>query len=156
MLCESPSFLLKTLPSFLFPTFRHVANGEILGVALLMDDVLQTGVQYITVLTDRSTGEGVQGQRNLTPLSHSYFRHVANGEILGVALLMDDVLQTGVQDITVLTDRPTEGDKKGDKKGKAGSEKRASSAAGNSKMGMCMLFSSHEPLGSQGELIGWP
>ena len=73
-------------------------------------------------------------------LSIYYFRHVANGEILGVALLMDDVLQTGVQDITVLTDRPTEGDKKGDKKGKAGSEKRASSAAGNSKMGMCMPF----------------
>ena len=67
-------------------------------------------------------------------------RHVANGEILGVALLMDDVLQTGVQDISVLTDRPAgDGDRKGDKKDKKGkpmAERRASSSAGSSKLGI--------------------
>lgn len=31
-------------------------------------------------------------------------RHVANGEILGVSLLMEDVLQTGYQDISHLSD----------------------------------------------------
>ena len=34
----------------------------------------------------------------------SDFRHVANGEILGVSLLMEDVLQTGYQDISHLSD----------------------------------------------------
>lgn len=34
----------------------------------------------------------------------SLFRHVANGEILGVSLLMEDVLQTGYQDISHLSD----------------------------------------------------
>ena len=56
---------------------------------------------------------------------------------------MDDVLQTGVQDITVLTDRPTgEGDKKGDKKdkkGKPATEKRPSSSVGNSKLGIVFI-----------------
>ncbi|XP_053377209.1 uncharacterized protein LOC123529723 isoform X3 [Mercenaria mercenaria] len=37
---------------------RHVANGEILGVTLLMEDVLQTGFQDISLLTDHVNGEG--------------------------------------------------------------------------------------------------
>ncbi|KAH3820990.1 hypothetical protein DPMN_122743, partial [Dreissena polymorpha] len=37
---------------------RHVANGEILGVTLLMEDVLQTGFQDISLLTEHSATSG--------------------------------------------------------------------------------------------------
>ena len=33
-----------------------------------------------------------------------HFRHVANGEILGVSLLMEDILQSGYQDLSTLGD----------------------------------------------------
>ena len=70
------------------------------------------------------------------------YRHVANGEILGVALLMDDVLQTGFQDISLLTEHGAgDTDKKADKKDKKHSTagtamRRASSSIGSvSKLG---------------------
>ena len=81
-------------------------------------------------------------------ISKFYFisRHVANGEILGVALLMDDVLQTGFQDISLLTEHTTgEGDKKGDKKEKkprAGSavEKVERRKSTSSALGKILFF----------------
>lgn len=42
---------------------RHVANGEILGVTLLMEDVLQTGHQDITLSGDQDEQESVKGSR---------------------------------------------------------------------------------------------
>lgn len=36
---------------------RHAANGEILGVALLMEDVLQSGQQEIVMSPDEGKGE---------------------------------------------------------------------------------------------------
>ncbi|KAL4226305.1 hypothetical protein ACF0H5_014288 [Mactra antiquata] len=62
-------------------------------------------------------------------------RHVANGEILGVTLLMEDVLQTGFQDISLLTEHvATEQPDKG-KRSRASSAinemKRASSQLGS-------------------------
>ncbi|KAK3588936.1 hypothetical protein CHS0354_023696 [Potamilus streckersoni] len=36
---------------------RHVANGEILGVTLLMEDVLQTGFQDVSYLKENQNGE---------------------------------------------------------------------------------------------------
>ncbi|XP_052781335.1 uncharacterized protein LOC128217918 isoform X2 [Mya arenaria] len=64
-------------------------------------------------------------------------RHVANGEILGVTLLMEDVLQTGYQDVSLLTDHAGNGEaEKGkERKARSGSVrnievKRNSSALG--------------------------
>lgn len=42
---------------------RHVANGEILGVTLLMEDVLQTGYQDIVLTGDQEDQESVKGSR---------------------------------------------------------------------------------------------
>ncbi|XP_076118208.1 uncharacterized protein LOC143085614 isoform X2 [Mytilus galloprovincialis] len=42
---------------------RHVANGEILGVTLLMEDVLQTGHQEISLTGDQDEPESVKGSR---------------------------------------------------------------------------------------------
>lgn len=53
------------------------------------------------------------------------YRHVANGEILGVTLLMEDVLQTGFQDVSLLTDHAGNGDpdKQKERKARSGSVK---------------------------------
>lgn len=44
--------------SLIFFLFRHVAHGEILGVSLLMEDVLQSGQQDISMVPDDSDDEG--------------------------------------------------------------------------------------------------
>lgn len=64
-------------------------------------------------------------------------RHVANGEILGVTLLMEDVLQTGFQDISLLTEHVNGGEPEKGKERKVrsasmkGDMKRSSSQLGS-------------------------
>jgi hypothetical protein len=73
---------------------------------------------------------------------------VANGEILGVTLLMEDVLQTGFQDVSLLTDHLTNGeggDKAKERKPRSASikisEKRGSATLGTiSKLRMYLCL----------------
>ncbi|KAJ8047612.1 hypothetical protein HOLleu_06654 [Holothuria leucospilota] len=48
---------------------RHAANGEILGVALLMEDVLQSGQQEIVMSPDNSDTEDQSGESERPPSS---------------------------------------------------------------------------------------
>ena len=84
-------------------------------------------------------------------ISHllQFYRHVANGEILGVTLLMEDVLQTGYQDVSLLTEHAANGepgDKTKERKARSSSvrsidHKRTSSILGGAgKIGMCYLL----------------
>ena len=53
---------------------------------------------------NKRTGKNEPVTASIYIVDCSDFRHVANGEILGVSLLMEDVLQTGYQDISHLSD----------------------------------------------------
>lgn len=57
-ICTQFSFCIAC---FLFD--RHVANGEILGVSLLMEDVLQTGYQDISHLSDADDLETARSEK---------------------------------------------------------------------------------------------
>lgn len=62
---------------------RHVANGEILGVTLLMEDVLQTG--YQDVLFSKEGEEESSGKKSLSRTSSSsveFHRSISSGNIL--------------------------------------------------------------------------
>ena len=67
-------YIFRHVNSF-FHLFRHVANGEILGVSLLMEDVLMSGQQDKAIYTaeqeeDETTEtESVKGSRPVSAAS---------------------------------------------------------------------------------------